>query len=136
MKFLSRLSLVVLGLSLVACGAANVKQQDSLKEAVLLFNEGVRWGRLQDVIPRVSPDYSAHFVEMHKAFGKDIQISDYEIVNTTADWKKKQAEVTVQITWYRQTEMEVFTTVLSQRWEESGVDWVMVAESYVSGEPF
>ncbi len=137
MKALSITMIVAVGaVLLIACGAVSPKRQDSLKEAVLLFNEGVRWGRLQDVVPRISPGHVANFMEMHKAFGKTIQISDYDILNTAANWEKKQAEVTVQITWYRNTEMELFTTILSQKWEESGTDWILGSESYVSGEPF
>lgn len=127
--------LVISGIFLISCALATPNQQDTLKESVLLFNEGVRWGRLQDVMPRVAPEHADNFVEMHKDFGKTIQISDYEIINTTANWKEKRAEVTVQITWYRNTEMELHTTVLSQQWEQVGVDWVMMAESYVSGKP-
>jgi hypothetical protein len=118
------------------CGQVNPKSQDSLREAVLLFNEGVRWGRLQDVMPRVAPDSAEHFLEMHEDFGKDLQVSDYEIINTTVDGGKKVATVTVQITWYRKSGMEVFATVLTQKWEEVGRDWLMMAESFVSGQPF
>ena len=134
MKSLSFLA--ILGTVLISCGVATPNKQDTLKESVLLFNEGVRWGRLQDVLPRVAPEHADNFIEMHKDFGKTIQISDYELINTKANWEDKQAVVTVQITWYRNTEMELHTTILSQKWEQVGVDWVMMAESFVSGEPF
>ena len=134
MRFLS--TLLFLAFCLIACAELNPKNQDSLREAVLLFNEGVRWGRLQDVMPRVAPDSAAHFIEMHKEFGKSIKVSDYEIVNTTVDWEKKIATVVVQIIWYRNTEMELFTTQLSQRWEEVGRDWLMMTETHLSGETF
>ena len=119
-----------------ACGEVSPKRQDSLREAVLLFNEGVRWGRLQDVMPRVALDSREHFLEMHKEFGRDLQVSDYEIVNTAVDWKKNTANVTVQITWYRKSQMEVFTTVLTQTWEEQAGEWLMTIESFTSGQPF
>ena len=128
---------VLLNLLLAGCGPGQ-RSKHKLQETVLLFNEGVRWGRLQDVLPRVHPDSAAHFLEMHKEFGKEIQISDYELVNALHDPKKKKADVTVQITWYRQSEMVVKTTVLIQHWEEQEREreWIMLAEEYVSGDRF
>ena len=117
-----------------ACGAQH--DADKLRETVLLFNEGVRWGRLQDVMPYLYSENAQHFVEMHKEFGKEIQLSDYELVNVTMDGEKKKADVNVQITWYRLSEMVVNTTILVQHWEKQGQGWIMIAEEFVSGEPF
>jgi hypothetical protein len=119
-----------------ACSGVKPRSQDNLNEAVLLFNEGVRWGRLQEVMPRLAPDNTAHFLEMHEGFGKEVKVSDYEIINTNVDWEKQTAVVMVKVTWYRITQMEEFTTVISQRWEEIGGEWMMMAETYQTGEPF
>ena len=118
-----------------ACGPGQ-KSKDSLHETILIFNDGVRWGRLQQVLPRIHPDSVEHFVEMHKEFGKDIKISDYELINAQHDIDNKKADVTVQITWYRESEMVVKSTILIQHWEEHGQDWIMLAEEYHSGDKF
>ena len=120
---------------LMACGASQ-ESQDKLRETVVRFNEGVRWGRLQDVMPYVYAENSAHFLEMHKAFGKDIQVSDYEIITVTLDSEKKKADVNVQISWYRLSQMVSYTTILVQHWEKQKQDWIMIAEEFRSGEPF
>lgn len=117
-----------------ACGAN--PSEDTLRENVVRFNEGVRWGRMNDVMPYLYPSSADHFIEMHKAFGKEIQLSDYEIVNVTMNAEKHTADVNVQISWYRLSEMVVYTTIVTQHWEKQTTDWLLIAEEIVSGEPF
>ena len=50
----------------LSCGAAGQQAEDRLKESVVQFNEGIRWGRMQEVIPRVHPDNVQHFLKMHE----------------------------------------------------------------------
>lgn len=127
--------LFVFGLSMSLCGPAQ-KSKSNLQEAVLMFNEGVRWGRLSEVLPRIHPDSVSHFLEMHKEFGEDIKVSDYELLHVHHDDKNKKADVTVQIVWYRESEMLQKKTMLIQHWEEQGQDWIMIAEEYISGDKF
>ena len=136
MKLRTIFLLLWLVLGCCACGGASQKAQSDLKDAVIMLNEGVRWGRLQEVVPRVHADNVAHFMEMHKAFGTEIQLSDYELINSVYNPDKKTAAVTVRITWYRQSEMEVHTTLLLQSWELHGAEWLLMTETYQSGEAF
>lgn len=129
------LALAAAAMMLAACGAGQGRS-DKLKNAIIEFNEGVRWGRLNDVLAHLDPESQDHFLEMHKEFGKDIQISGYEVVNTVVDMDQGVAEVGVKVTWYRHSKMEVHETVLMQRWEEKDREWWMIAEEYRSGEPF
>ncbi len=122
-----------------ACGAGVGQSSEAkLKEALFFFNEGVRWGRVQNVLSRVDPGSMEHFVEMHKEFGREIQITDYEIVSTTLidDKKRAKAEAGIEITWYRLANMEVKNTLVIQHWEERDREWFMVAEEYRSGDVF
>jgi hypothetical protein len=130
------LSTLAVLLFALGCGAAKQKAEDELKEAVLMFNEGVRWGRLQEVLPRIDPKNTAHFMKMHEKFGTEIQVSDYELINSSYDSTKQTATVTVRITWYRQSEMELYSTLLSQSWEYHSAAWTLVTETYQSGEAF
>jgi hypothetical protein len=117
-----------------ACGSN--QSQNNLRENLVRFNEGVRWGRLQDVMPYLYSENAEHFVETHKEFGKEIQLSDYEIINVTMMAENEKADASIQITWYRLSEMVVKTTILVQHWEKRGQDWMMIAEEIRSGEPF
>jgi hypothetical protein len=126
---------LILLVFLLGCGLYQTRT-DKLKEAVTQFNEGVRWGRMQDVISRLDPQIKAHFIEMHKDFGRAIKITECEIVNSAVSMEKGVSEVGIRIVWYRIDEMEVHETVVSQRWEEQKGKWLMVAEEYRSGTPF
>ncbi len=120
---------------LASCGAGQGRT-DKLRDAIYYFNEGVRWGRLQDVLSRVDPESEAHFLEMHKDFGTNIRLTACEIVNTKIDLDSGSAEVGVKITWYRVDEMVVNETVLVQHWQEKEREWRMVREEYRAGTPF
>jgi hypothetical protein len=134
--FLKAFSVVTALFIATGCGVANQKAETELKEAVLMFNEGVRWGRLQEVMPRMDPKNTSHFIKMHEKFGTEIQLSDYELVSSFYDSTKQTAAVTVKITWYRQSEMELHTTILLQSWEYHAAGWLLVTETYQSGEAF
>ncbi len=130
------LCLLAAQLLFAACGGPTQKAQSDLKDAVIQFNEGIRWGRLQEVMPRVSPENAEHFMKMHEKFGSEIQLTDYELINSTYNNENKTAKVTVRISWYRQNEMELCNTILLQEWELKGADWMMMTETYQSGDSF
>ena len=121
--------------TLISCGASQGRSE-KLREAVYYFNEGVRWGRVQDVLSRLDPEAESHFLDMHKDFGKNIQITDYEITSSRIDLDKGTAEIGLKIIWYRLDAMVVHETLLIQHWKEKDRNWVMAGEEFVQGEPF
>jgi hypothetical protein len=130
---------LIVGAALViltaACGAG-YSSSEKLGYAVTQFNEGVRWGRLGEVLPRVDMKAREHFMALHAGWGSEIQISAYEIVQTVIDDKVGKAEVTIVVSWYRVKDMEAKDTVLVQRWMEEDSEWLLIAEEYQSGSPF
>jgi hypothetical protein len=119
----------------VACGVAE-GPREKLRHSAFVFNEGLRWGRYAEVLPRVDPESREHFMEMHQGWGKEIQISRAEIVQSIIDDDLKKAAITVAFEWYRNDEMVVRETVTVQNWERRDGEWIMIAEEYVSGTPF
>ena len=73
--------------ALVACSAAIEGSEDKLKFAVSQLNEGVRWGRLQDVLSHIDPASQEHFLELHREFGDQIQITGYEVIQHIKDYQ-------------------------------------------------
>ncbi len=125
----------LLAVLIVACGGG-LSRNDKLRDSVYYFNEGVRWGRIQDVLPRLDPEAETHFLEMHKDFGTKIQLSSCEVGNVKINFEEGVAEVTVKFTWYRVDEMVVRQTILVQNWTETEGKWFMAGEEYHSGTPF
>ncbi|MCP4601362.1 MAG: hypothetical protein GY847_12700 [Proteobacteria bacterium] len=128
--------LFLLALLHTSCAGLGQGRSDKLRDAIFYFNEGVRWGRLQDVLSRIDPDSEAHFLEMHKDFGTKIQLTAYEIVNTKINLEEGVAEVGLKLTWYRIDEMVLYETVIVQHWKENEREWYMEREEYRSGTPF
>lgn len=128
-------ALALFVLSLCGCAAAIQGSSDKLKEAVFYLNEGVRWGRIQDVLAYVAPDSQGHYLESHKGVGAEIQITGYDIVSTQLDPQTSTAQIGVKLTWYRIDQMEVHDTVLLQRWEEREHAWLLVSEEHKDGVP-
>lgn len=117
-----------------ACGAEGPK--DKLRHAAFLFNDGLRWGRYQEVLPRVDPEARDHFMEVHAEWGDKVQISDVEPVQYVFSEDGDRADVTVQFTWYRIDELVVRTTRTTQHWEQRDGEWIMIGEEHVAGTPF
>jgi hypothetical protein len=119
---------------LSACGMAE-GPREKLQRTAFAFNEGLRWGRDAEVLPRVDPAALAGFQALHAGWGGEVQISGVEILQSVVDKKLDKAVLTVKYTWYRQSEMVVNDTVTLQHWERRKGEWWMVAEQYQSGTP-
>ena len=125
---------LICGCALWGCGIAE-GPREKLQRTAFSFNEGLRWSRDADVLPRVDPAAMAGFQEMHAGWGAEVQISSAEILQTVLDEKSRKAVITVKFTWYRNDEMVVKDSVTQQHWERRKGEWWLVAEEFQSGEP-
>ncbi|MFO8073785.1 MAG: hypothetical protein R6V85_18135 [Polyangia bacterium] len=132
-KTASRAALVAC-LFLVACGAEGPRAK--LKHAAFLFNDGLRWGRWGEVMPRLDPELRGQFSASHSEWGDSVRISDVEMLEIAVDEGLEKALITVQYTWYRVDEMEVRTTSTRQHWESRDGEWIVIAEEHLSGTSF
>lgn len=110
--------------------------KEKLSKSAFMFNEGLRWGRYDDVLPVVDQKHLEHFMDVHKEWGRDVQISSAEIASSTYNEEDRTARIQVTFVWYRKKEMVVRTTVTLQNWEYREGHWIMVAEEFKSGDPF
>ena len=117
------------------CGIAE-GPREKLDRGVFQFNDALRWGRYNDVLPLVDADALEHFQKMHADWGTGIQISAAEILQVIYDDKARKAQVSVRFSWYRKTEMVSYDTVTKQHWEYRAGQWWLIAEEYQSGQPF
>ena len=127
--------LAAIALATLACGVAE-GPREKLKHSAFSFNEGLRWGRYNEVLPRVDPETRDHFMELHQGWGKDIRISNAEMLQTVVDDKNEKAQISVKFTWYRVDQMEEHETITVQHWERRDGEWLMIAEEHQSGTPF
>jgi hypothetical protein len=129
--------LVVAALLATACGAAINSKPDRLNEAIFYFNEGVRWGRTQDVLGRLAPEGAEAYFDTHRGIGKEILMSGYDVLGVTfTQDDNDKADVAVSYTWYRSDQMVVHTTAVIQHWEYRKTEWLMLAEEIREGPAF
>ena len=119
----------------LGCAIAEGPRQ-KLDRGVFQFHEGLRWGRHSDVLPVVDEQAREHFEKMHAGWGTDIQISSADVIQMVYDDKNRKAVVNVRFSWFRKREMDAYETVTRQNWEYRTGKWWLVAEEYLSGQPF
>ena len=128
---------LILALTVLLCLGCGIIEgsREKLQRTAFDFNEGLRWGRNAEVLPRVDPAAREGFQALHNGWGAEVQVSNVEIMQSVIDKKLQKAVITVKYTWYRQSEMVVYETVAEQHWESRKGEWWMTAEEYQSGQP-
>jgi hypothetical protein len=122
---------IVLVITLAACGAMP-KEENTLGETVRDYNEGIRWANYSNAAVHVPPPQRSQFVDDWDQRGKDLKITDYDVVKV--DQKgSRTARVQVKMEWYKDSEGTVHETHALQTWERHGKVWFLVDESRLRG---
>lgn len=125
-----RCSAFVFCLALVACGP--LSPAASPHEAVQELNHHVRFGRTGPIADFVAPKERGPFEQRRRAWGRDLQIVDDELVALVRKGTDR-CEATVRVSWYRPQEGELHVTDLRQNWEQRADRWVLVGEVRAGG---
>lgn len=131
-------SLFLLGAALFA-GACHSRAQtasERLRDAVVGYNDELRFGRQDLAVQRVAGGYRSAFIGGHYRWGRDIQIADVEIVNVEAAGDEGQRATSfVQFRWFLQSNMLVRDTLIRQEWEKHSGQYVLQTERVIDGDP-
>lgn len=130
-----RFASLILGTVFLLGCAGGYSSQDRLQLRVLRFNEAVRWGQFFSAAEFIKSDARSEWLSSHRQWGGDLQIADYEVVDSTLDDDGETAIVRVVISWYRLSQSEVQTTMLAQRWRREGRLWQLISEEVEEGNP-
>lgn len=122
---------LALATTAVACGGA-AKSMDTLNDTVRAYNEGVRWGRFTSAAAYIPPAQRAQRVDEWDQRAKDLDITDYEILNVVTHGDR-EAKVEVKVSWYKESEGTLHETNAVQTWEKRGKAWLMVDEARLRG---
>jgi hypothetical protein len=142
-RFVTELAILAI-LSLIAIlysgciSGFGYSQQDRVTLAAREYNNGVRWGRLEQAAMHLQQKERKHFYDQHKDLEDDLEIADCEMVSLEldkSDKKHPRAIARVEYTWSLKTVGLVEKTFTEQKWEELGGDWVMMSETRTKGEP-
>lgn len=122
---------LALATTAAACGGAQ-KSLDTLNDTVRAYNEGVRWGRFTTAAAYIPAAQRAQRVDEWDARAKDVDITDYEILNVVTQGDR-EAKVEVKVSWYKESEGTLHETNALQTWEKRGKAWLMVDEARLRG---
>jgi hypothetical protein len=129
-----RRAFVVAAAAALAACAGGYSAGDQLQRQVDTYNDQIRWGRTYSAAELVREDTRGDWLRDHRAWGADVRIADYEVVDSTMQ-SDGVAMVRVTISWYRDVESELQTTLLAQRWQREARVWQLVSEEVEEGTP-
>jgi len=123
-------------MSAVYACAGGYTNEEKLIDAINMYNEGMKWGKMDDMLLYIPKDEHERFFEKHKDWGRDISISGYQVVRQAYDKEKEIAIVQIRISWFRVDEQVLKSTVFQHKWEKDDKDrWMITEETVVEGPP-
>jgi hypothetical protein len=131
------LTMAGLGLQpLTGCMAgAGYSLKDKITEAAQEYNDGVRWGQIDQAVQHIPSDRRARFVEQHNALEDELEIADCEMVHLEIDSKHEKGTARVEYVWSLKRRGLVEKTATDQVWVRKNGDWLMEKETRVKGAP-
>jgi len=120
----------------IGCVTPTQNRQDSLVRIVHEYNDGLRWGRYQDVTAHLAADEAERFLARTGALGDDFEMADDEVAAINFKDGGTRADVTVDFTWYNQRRSLVRRTFVAEEWRFQDGRWVCAAHRRVRGDRF
>lgn len=120
---------------LSACAGAFTPQRDELKIAVQEFNDGMRWGKLEQTAMHLPVERRQAFSERFAGLEDELEIMDYDVQRVEFDRQKDTAAVRVDISWSLKRRGIVERTVLEENFEHGHGTWLMTRARRIKGSP-
>ncbi len=140
-SLVAALGLAVVPLATTGCmmllnGSARERAVTAARE----YNEGIRWGRWNEVARQIEPTKRESFVARHERLNDELEFVDYEILSvtvkpTTPTEKDTVALARVHYEWTLRSRGLVERTDTEQRWKEENGQWVLEQEVRTKGAP-
>ena len=112
--------------------------RDRVTLAAREYNEGVRWGKLDQAGQYVRREERERFFDRHKRLEDELQFVDFEVTQLDVDKSDKKhdrATVRVEYTWTLRSTGLVEKTATLQKWEEDHGTWTIRSETRTKGSP-
>ena len=121
---------------LVGCVTPSQNRQDALVRITHEYNDGLRWGRYQDVTPHLAADEAQRFLARTGTLADDFEMADDEVASISFRDGGLRADVTVDFTWYNQRRSLMRRTQVTQDWRFSDGRWICAAQRRLHGDRF
>lgn len=118
-----------------ACRNRAQTASENLRDAVVGYNDALRFGRTDLALERVAPTLRTQFVGSHYRWGRALEITDYEVVNVEAAGAElEHAASYVTYGWVERGSVYVRETLVRQEWRKEGSQYVLIDERVVDGD--
>lgn len=104
---------LLLTVVLVSCSAQSIKAD--FENNLRSYNETVRWHQFEKASLFPADSIYAGYRERLKA-AKDVSVVDYRVTDIKYNEGKKEAEVKVEIDYYKLSTLSVKTVIDNQKW--------------------
>lgn len=127
------LAVVALGLALGACMPKR-SGLEPLQEAVMTYNEGLRWERFTAAAAHVPSAERGAFLEERDGLSKYLRITGYDVVGVdVTNEARTAARVVVKYEWYDDRKGTVEETQVRQIWARRKSGWLLMDEASIRG---
>jgi hypothetical protein len=120
----------------VACITPGQERRSALVRVSHEYNDGLRWGRYQDVTAHLATEEAQRFLARTGDLGDDFEMADDEVASISFGDDGHRAEVTVAFTWYNQRRQLLRKTLVSQDWHFLDGRWICAAQRRLRGDRF
>jgi hypothetical protein len=121
-------------IAVAAAGCAGTfSKSDELTIMVREYNDGVRWGRLDQSVIHVPPEERKRFMARHAGLEDQLQILDLDMTRVDIDRSKESAEVLLDVSWMLKDRGVVEKTVVAQSWAHRDGQWILTREVRLRG---
>jgi hypothetical protein len=136
---LAAVVLALLGVFVVAgagCLPPSQRRADSLNRVAREFNDGLRWGRDDQVLSCLSADDARALRARRAALGDELVIADHEVKSIQLGPDAETATVVAEFSWFTQRRNVVQKTTVEEKWTWNQNRWLVSEQRRVAGERF
>lgn len=116
--------------------APNQRREAGLTKAAREFNDDLRWGRYEHVVPYLSKEESRALLVRKADLGDDFAVADNELTMIEFQPGSQKATVVADFTWYNQRRALVKKSTIEQTWEWTEGRWKVTDQRRVRGDRF
>jgi hypothetical protein len=119
-----------------ACVAPSQRREESLLKTAREFNDGLRWGR-DDQVAACLTAVEAQSLQTRKAdLGDDFVMADQDTKSIQIAPGAQKATVVAEFTWYDQRRALVKKSTIEQKWEWLNGRWLVTSQRRTHGDRF
>jgi hypothetical protein len=116
--------------------APSQRREESLIKIAREFNDGIRWGRDDQVLRCLSPG-EAQLLQARRAdLGEDFVVADHEVKSIQVVPGSEKATVIAEFTWFNQRRAVVQKSTVEEKWEWVEGRWMVASQRRISGDRF